>query len=565
MSQLFIDITGYGSGPISTAVSWDWTWEIDRAGPISFPISASDRQNPYLDTDREVRAYILRDGFNRLDVGAGIVEQVGDEPENLGTVARSIDGSDLLIELANRSVRDLILSDGAGGPMAAVNIFTAIAAYLPAGWSITGTPSSAVYLKFAGESVLAALSKIVEQTGDHFILAGPTARQVTWLPKTVAPVSSGIRAIPSGEAIALEHNPRVCLIKSLKRVKDATGQYSRIYAYGAGNAEARLTLSGGTWAAPAGYTLDLTQNCLINDAADAIRRRDHYESFKDIGKSGNTATDTISAVNALRQAAYEELSRHLVAQQTYDLTVEKLDVPVQPGQTLRVVYKRWIQSRKVLDIDADLYILGVQTTIDDNGRMRTTGLTVSTIDKWPASDFQLIEGSVKQATSMEAHTQPAVSALTADSAGTVSAPVVARYTRSTTQALATATNVVVDFATLSIDTHSRVTTGAAWKFTAAVAGYYRVAVSILLASSTAFALGERGLLSLRKNSIIVSMLDRVDDIDSSVTAQFMRLQGEDLVFLAVNDTIDVTVNQNSGSSININADPIQNYISINKI
>ncbi len=580
MPQLLIDVVGYGSGPITTAGSWEWSHEIDGSGAITFPVSAADPRAHLLDTDREVRAYLLQDGAARLDVGSGIVEELGDEPEARGVVRRSVQGSDLLIELADRTVEDLVLSDGAGGPLAAGSILGAVMTNAPAGWSTTGTPSQGVYIAFAGESILQALVKLTEVTGDHFRLAGPTIRQVVWLPKTSGPVASGVRAVDGGDPLALLANPRVCLITGLERKKDSAGTFTRIYPFGNGNADARLTIQAAQrFGAPStpttgdyvsgDYTFHVDDThpakCYLKHTArDAIKRKDRYgATFKDIGALDDTSTDLVTAANTLFDAALEELKRHYIAQLAYELEVTKLDMAVLPGQTIYVSYHTFDDSgRETLGIEGDLYVLAVRTHIDKNGRRRVVGLTVATIDRWPKTDVELFSDALSTASSMEAHTQPAVSATTA---GSIAAPVVARYTRGTAQNITNSTTTVVNFATLDIDTHLRVTTGGSWVFTAAVAGYYHVCAAAVFAASATWAEVERAFLYLRRNGTIVSVLDRRDNYDGAAASVQLSLQGSDIVHLNAGETIDIAINQNSGGTLALNADALQNYVSIHRL
>ena len=108
-----------------------------------------------------------------------------------------------------------------------------------------------MYVEFAGESVLNALIKIAEGKGEHFRLG--TGRSVVWLRKDLLP--SGIRAIQGGEPTAIDGNKNVCIILNLQEEKDTYEICSRVYPYGSGVGEARLTLAATSRTPPIGYVL----------------------------------------------------------------------------------------------------------------------------------------------------------------------------------------------------------------------------------------------------------------------------------------------------------------------
>ncbi len=62
-------------------------------------------------------------------------------------------------------------------------------------------------------------------------------------------------------------------------------------------------------------------------------------------------------------------------------------------QTIRVVYRDMAQN---VDIDADLLILEVTTEVQADGP-RTTGMVVSTVDRWPESDAGAVLTRLTQA------------------------------------------------------------------------------------------------------------------------------------------------------------------------
>jgi hypothetical protein len=141
-------------------------------------------------------------------------------------------------------------------------------------------------------------------------------------------------------------------------------------------------------------------------------------------------------------------------------------------------------------------------------------------------------------------------------------PVVARYTRDTTQSIPNNTTTIVDFATQVDDPWAAVTTGASWAFTAPVAGYYQVNAHVLFGSATWTPVTELVQLSIYKNGTQYNTLDRDDTMGSTNTPS---VGGGDVVHLAKGDTLDIRAYQNSGGAVNIQANANHNWVSIFRI
>ena len=114
----------------------------------------------------------------------------------------------------------------------------------------------------------------------------------------------------------------------------------------------------------------------------------------------------------------------------------------------------------------------------------------------------------------------------------------ARYTTVAGQSIANASTVIIDYGTRIKDDLSCVTTGAAWKYTAAVAGSYDVDAKAVFASlAWTVALGVT--LSLYKNGSLFSVLDA--RAPNATNTYFFTVGGYDSVDLAVGDYIDIRV------------------------
>lgn len=408
-----------GDGPIATATAWRHSARLDRAGEIQFVMSARDpRAALIIDHPKRIaRCYgQLFPGAAVSELGAGLIESWSLKPDKNGDTQLTVAGGDLLRELTHRSVGFLALSNGAGEP---IDFALALIIASAPGWSFdpSGYDETGVYDygAYAGELVLDALAKLAAHDGQHFRLANAeVGRKVKWLRDHL--VLSGMRAVQGGDGVALEDNHDVCLTEDIEEIADGYDILTRVYPFGAGNGESRLTLAHTSRSAPAGYTLDLANNCLIHTAAETALglRIERFLAWKEIGPISNSDIDLESAANVLFDAALRELEIRSAAQRAFRLRVAKCDQILYPGQTLRVVYRGWTQlvdhtgavtgNYHYLDIDEDLCILETQTEIDASG-LRTVGLIVSTVDAWPTSEAELIADEMASGRLMEAHPQ----------------------------------------------------------------------------------------------------------------------------------------------------------------
>ncbi len=288
-----------------------------------------------------------------------------------------------------------------------------------------------VFYVFAGESVLASFNKVAEMTGTHWRLG--TGRQIVWL-YNVQP-SSGIRAVIGADPQAAESNPDICLITGLDYIQDSSEVISHLFPKGSGSGADAMRLANDahpgtpdpnitTRTAPAGYTLDLDANVLRRDAAETdYGFYSRHQSFSDIGPTVNTtdanyATALVNARNTLFDAALEHLRAHSYPQDTYRLDIAKLDRLILPGETIRVIYRGWVDGYKWVDIDTDLLVLESTTEITDAG-IHTPGLVVATIDRWPANDVELLVKLLRDTQQRASHDQPVTYAQTSGTSGTV--------------------------------------------------------------------------------------------------------------------------------------------------
>jgi hypothetical protein len=364
-----------GSGPITSATFFEAVNEMDRAGTFSFGMSAADPQSSVVTERNIARCYaILNDTWT--EIGAGVIDSIVLSVGDQGDVQYLVSGLGIPRELSQRSVRNLELAS-AGTFITHSAALDAIDDFAPAGWTITPAASPAndnVYGRFAGASVLSALIAVAEKTRTHFYYNG--SRELVFADSFA---DSGVRAVQARGDLA----SGICAITNLQRIYDTFDLKTRIIPYGAGQGDTRLTLSAATRTPVAGYTLDTANNYIENDSATATYGLDEIAlEFKDIQPISNTDADVQAAMNSLYDAAYEWLRRHSVRGEFYDLTLSECDTVLRPMQTIHVDYR---DERQDVDINTNLNILSATVRVDLDG-LRTTRLTVASLDRWAEND-----------------------------------------------------------------------------------------------------------------------------------------------------------------------------------
>ena len=397
--------SGTKLGVLSSVLSWRNVDRLDRAGTVLFELPVIDPKCELIRNKKIAKCYRVIGGLRTL-LGAGVIDSrsIAIKRGQKNGVVLQIQGNNLLTELSTKTVGFLKLTDGTGGGVS--DALSQIMAFSPSGWSldtVNGYSSTAsdVYAAYAGESVLKSLIKITEKTGEHFRLG--EERKLVWLRNDTP--SSGIRAIQGGEPEALARNSDIAIIEDLSEEESSYDLVTRIYPFGAGNGDARLTLAATTRSAPAGYTFNRANNYIEKDSAVAeFGVIELPISFKDIGPVSNSDADMISAANTLFDATIETLEQSSEEQKTYNLKLLKLDKIVHPGETIDVVYREYRDGYKAIDINETLYVLETTTEISGKGS-RIVSMLVSTIDKWITSDAEIISQSIAESRVFEAHPQ----------------------------------------------------------------------------------------------------------------------------------------------------------------
>ena len=138
----------------------------------------------------------------------------------------------------------------------------------------------------------------------------------------------------------------------------------------------------------------------------------------------------------------------------------------------------------------------------------------------------------------------------------------ARYDTDAGQTVSNGDIINFDSATFGYDSHSSVTTGASWKFTASVSGIYSVDPCITF-NDVAVLVGQRLQLELFKNGTLIATLD---EHEVSVSGNFViSLHGSTEIALDKGDYIDIRVGENVASALSLVSAEEDNYISIHRI
>ena len=288
--------------------------------------------------------------------------------------------------------------------------YTGLTGVTPA-WTVDTTghaeTSKDVLLTFAGESVLEALIRVAEVTGDHFTLGA--GRTVKWFWEAdFVNASSIIRCErATTNAKAMESNHEIAILLDCPRVIDTYDLVTRLYPYGGGSGDDRISLKHlpSTKTAPTNYYLDRTNNYLSRPAAtNQYGLVEREEVWGDINAETENAAGREAAALKLFDAAFEHLKRFSQPQVIYSLRLAKCERLILPGDKLRIIWHEWRagQGEHVIDIDALVYALETTVRYDQSGAM-TTEVVCSTIDRWPISGETMVIQALERLRHLQAH------------------------------------------------------------------------------------------------------------------------------------------------------------------
>ena len=363
------------------------------------------RASSLLQPRRTVLAYALIDGVKTF-LGGGTIETLRVQV-NDGAPALEVSGRDLLEELNRNTVGDVAVQNPSG-----FDLDDFLTANMPVGWSagaVVGAVPSFV-ARFAHESLLGSLTALAAKLPFWFRLSG--VRTIALLGEL--PTTATVRCLANVDAHAAERNSAICLITEISEERQAADIATRVVAFGAGNGAARLTLAlASEWPNGAAITSSTTidgdtysYNAATNTITNVTAETDYGRvemalAWKDVAPITNSDADLQAAANMLVVAVCEHLRRHRDPAYVYSLQVVGLRQAVLPGDLVHVAIRRMRDGSTPISIRRDLRVLEVATTIDDTGT-RVSGLTVATVDTWPATDTEIVVSGIRQSQVMEA-------------------------------------------------------------------------------------------------------------------------------------------------------------------
>lgn len=137
------------------------------------------------------------------------------------------------------------------------------------------------------------------------------------------------------------------------------------------------------------------------------------------------------------------------------------------------------------------------------------------------------------------------------------------YTTAAGQSIPNSTDTIINFGTSEISS-GLVTTGASWKYTAAVAGVYEIAAFSQFAGGGGWGVGEEAYISLAKNGTIVARIGfTVATVAHTSTVPVACAPRQ--IELAASDYIDLRIFQNSGAAISLVSVSTINWVSIKRV
>ena len=444
-----------GSGPITSAISWESEVRLGEVGDFKCKIAATDTQilhvQPY--SMLICRAYIQTVGY--VEIGRGEVRDIKTTIDPDGKPIVEASGPDNLNRLTEKSVGYLEIGivkkdvDGSstdvGNPIPLIAALGMVKAEFDRletqpgtfAWNFDYTGitdlTTTISYQFAGETILAALTKLCELAEVHFVVE---AKNIVKFRKNSDFPDCGTRAI----AAPANPDPLVegtCYIAGTPTISEETREtFTRIIPWGYGRAEGSVGLhllvdadpsslkknpadwgtlpSGYAWVLDAdplrpGWPIGISHVKAETDSSAGYPGRviekfkkyqdveavypDDIDGMKDDGttpvysdaeKKAIRARANRSAVQTLLETALRDLDEALNRTVHYDLSLLHLDHVVRPGQKIHCVFHYRLGTGWTR-VDQWLNITGVRIVVDSQG-VRTSDLTVSTVARPPRLD-----------------------------------------------------------------------------------------------------------------------------------------------------------------------------------
>jgi len=142
--------------------------------------------------------------------------------------------------------------------------------------------------------------------------------------------------------------------------------------------------------------------------------------------------------------------------------------------------------------------------------------------------------------------------------------IVAVYNTNAGQSISSgAAAAIIDFEDKVVDTHNAVTTGASWKFTAPISGYYNVSFLTTLAANTGWSGAESLYVSIYTDGAETSREYEYPN-GGGVSIEAVNRHNR-CIYLGKGSYVDIRIVQNSGGAIALSGTATNVWVSINKI
>jgi len=143
-------------------------------------------------------------------------------------------------------------------------------------------------------------------------------------------------------------------------------------------------------------------------------------------------------------------------------------------------------------------------------------------------------------------------------------PINIRYSTNTAQSIGNASLTIIDFEDSSFDSHTSVTTGAAWHFTAPFSGTFDVFAQIMTTDTGNFGGTDYLELRLHKNGSVTSYSGYLEaNFTGSTTNNSVKMI--DSIKLLGGEYIDIRMYQTSGGSVPLINDGTYNFVNIKRV
>lgn len=405
MSNFFIDIyeinpggqglgieqeyTPVGNGPLRDIIKCQATQRLNRGGNWSFEIHAQDPKAQFIAPNKFLQCNFTTKPFENDSVFGGQITNVNMIGEGRNE-RLLVEGVDPLGELTKIILtNDVVFTSDSNSPGTILTLANnkATASVRP-NWYVvvpflTTTSLTATIPKLT--TSLEALILISDRLGEHFRMEG--GRAVRWVGPVANFADTGLLAVGNGDPSSLQRNSNVLVVQSFERVNDAQGVVTRLFPLATGVGEEPHTLANVTDPAPAGYTVNSTDNYIEDTTATASQTlHEHSHTFSDIKPAGSATADLEAASNQLQTAAAEYLRTRKQSYDFYRLRVALNNQIIRVGQYIHTDIRRVLNQNVPIDLRDKLIIIENKVELSPDGNHVAT-LLCATVDRWPVDEL----------------------------------------------------------------------------------------------------------------------------------------------------------------------------------